>query len=202
MRSRCAVGLTPWPRSRWFRFSTRPGSRSDIGMGASIRADIRPAMRNGTNTARFAGLSAHASAPQNSPMRTIRGQPGITLHRAVRRPGARRPARGPGRARFRASLRDAAVRAATYELLAGLQQAARHVHRRVAARRAVPRRRGGQLPRPRRRRRSSWRAFLEAGGAPRPVGRARPAGRRHGCAPRARRIRFSARCARREHRPP
>ena len=79
MRSRCAVGLTPWPKRRWFRFSTTPGSRSDIGMGASIRAEIAAEQRETPQTQRFCGAARDARPQQNLPMRTSERTPGVTL---------------------------------------------------------------------------------------------------------------------------
>src|SRR5262249_41843743 len=122
MRRRCAVGRTPARISRWFKFSTRPGSRSVIGMGASIRAGSRPAMRNRANPADFR-RGFRESRQQTPYMETRHGSPGVTLIElcfVLAVVGILVGLAVPG---MRKELRDAAIRSAAFELLSGLQQA-------------------------------------------------------------------------------
>src|SRR5690349_13997010 len=122
MRRRCAVGRTPARIRRWFKFSTRPVSRSVIGMGASIRAGLWPAMRNVANSA-VLERGLREPRQQNPPMETRQGSHGVTLIELCFGLAVVAILAGLAVPTLRPALRNAAMRGAVLELLAGLQQA-------------------------------------------------------------------------------
>ena len=200
MRRRCAVGRTPWPSRRWFRFSTWPGSRSVIDMGREYTRRVRASNRE---IAAFAPvlrgmparrprhtIRAHAqsrndtgASPSSSSVSGSRSSPCWPAWQ--RRGSWRRCGRPPsGRA--------------TYDLMAGLQQAransilesrpacsARATRPETASPRTLPS--------------AYWRAFLETVAGRTPRREPCPAGRR-GSARLAFAAPLLARCARRKHR--
>ena len=90
-------------------------------MGASIRAALRPAMRNRAKTAVFETGSTR-SRQQNPHMRKRKGSPGITLFELCFGLAIVGILTGLAVPSFRGALRAGAVRSATLELLAGVQQ--------------------------------------------------------------------------------
>src|SRR5688572_32993224 len=93
------------------------GSRSDIGMGRSIRAEATPAMRNSANAAVFERGQKH-SRQQNLHMLNWNGSRGVTLIELLF--GLAIVSILAGLA-F-PSMRTGSVKSATFELMAGLQQ--------------------------------------------------------------------------------
>src|SRR5436189_5113960 len=87
-------------------------------MGASIRAEMGPAMRNASNAA-VLRAAPDAGTQHNLPMRNVAGVTLIELLFGLAIVAILAGMAVPG---FQQTLRAAAVRAATYELLAGVQQ--------------------------------------------------------------------------------
>jgi type IV fimbrial biogenesis protein FimT len=87
-------------------------------MGRSIRAETRPATRNAANTAVLRGVTA-TSRQHNLRMRYIAGVTLLEMLFSLMVVAILAGLAVPG---FHQALRTTAVRAATYEILAGLQQ--------------------------------------------------------------------------------
>ncbi len=90
-------------------------------MGASIRAAYRPAMRNRAKTAVFETGSTH-SRQQNPHMRNRNGSRGVTLFELCFGLAIVAILTGLAVPSLRGAMRAGAVRSATLELLAGVQQ--------------------------------------------------------------------------------
>src|SRR4051812_44147914 len=90
-------------------------------MGASIRAGLPPAMRNGANPAVLArGL--RESRQQNPGMKTRHGSYGVTLIELCFALAVVAILAGLAVPNLRSALQNAAMRSAVLELLTGLQQ--------------------------------------------------------------------------------
>ena len=91
-------------------------------MGASIRAGLRPAIRNGANPAVLArGL--RESRQQNPEMKTRHGSHGVTLIELCFGLAVVAILTGLAVPNLRAAMRNAAMRSVVLEVLTGLQQA-------------------------------------------------------------------------------
>src|SRR5687767_7798269 len=97
------------------------GSRSDIGMGRSIRAEATPAMRNSANAAVFERGQKH-SRQQNLHMLNWNGSRGVTLIELLFGLAIVSILAGLAFPSMRTALRTGSVKSATFELMAGLQQ--------------------------------------------------------------------------------
>jgi type IV fimbrial biogenesis protein FimT len=136
-------------------------------MGASIRAASSPAMRNSANAADLQ-LGGSVPASHNVSMRTRKGSRGVTLIELLFGLAVVAILAGTAAPGMRSTLRAAAVRSATFELLAGLQQARANAIVEAHPGLLCPIDAAGRcaaagVPSP------GWRAFVEWNGVTRPL---------------------------------